>query len=114
MATDFSEFKYRDQIGVGEKARRLLWEIVYVLFFRPTPRWILHGWRRTLLRVFGAQIGTGTRVAPGARIWAPWNLKIGNFSAIADDVDLYTMDKVIIGSKVAISQRSFICTGSHD
>lgn len=39
---------------------------------------------------------------------------MGTLSVLGDDVDCYTMDKIIIGSKVAISQRSFLCTGSHE
>lgn len=92
---------------------RLLWEITWRIFFRPTPRWAMHGWRRFLLRAFGAKIGNGSRIAPSCRVWAPWNLEMGEFSVLADDVDCYTMDKICIGSKVAVSQRTFLCSGSH-
>ncbi|MFW5697792.1 MAG: hypothetical protein ACOCX1_04465, partial [Fimbriimonadaceae bacterium] len=35
------------------RLRRLLWNVVYKLLFRPSPR-PLHGWRAGLLRLFGA------------------------------------------------------------
>jgi putative colanic acid biosynthesis acetyltransferase WcaF len=67
-----------------------------------------------LLRLFGAKIGSHCSIAPSCFVWAPWNLEMGDYSAIAGGVDCYTMDKVKIGSKVGISQRTFLCTGSHD
>ncbi|ALI53962.1 putative colanic acid biosynthesis acetyltransferase WcaF [Celeribacter marinus] len=93
---------------------RLLWGTVYGLLFRPTPRWALHGWRRGLLRAFGAQVGTGCRIDPSARIWMPANLRLGDYVAIGEGADIYCVAPITIGSKVAISQRAFLCTASHD
>jgi putative colanic acid biosynthesis acetyltransferase WcaF len=112
--SDFAQLKYVDTLPRSNKARRLLWGIVYQLLFRPTPRWMLHNWRRWLLRRFGAKVGVGCRIAPTCSIWAPWNLEIGDYTAIGDGVDVYAMAKITLGSKVTISQRSFLCTGSHD
>jgi putative colanic acid biosynthesis acetyltransferase WcaF len=39
---------------------------------------------------------------------------MGDYVAIGDSVDLYNVDRIAIGSKVAISQRAFLCTASHD
>ncbi|MDQ0514679.1 putative colanic acid biosynthesis acetyltransferase [Kaistia geumhonensis] len=39
---------------------------------------------------------------------------MGEYSALGDNVDCYSMDRISIGSKVAVSQRAFLCTGSHD
>ena len=112
--SDFAQLKYVDTLPRSNKARRLLWGIVYQLLFRPTPRWMLHRWRSWLLRCFGAKVGVGCRIAPTCSIWAPWNLEIGDYTAIGDGVDVYAMAKITLGSKVTISQRSFLCTGSHD
>jgi putative colanic acid biosynthesis acetyltransferase WcaF len=112
--SDFAQLKYVDTLPRSNKARRLLWGIVYQLLFRPTPRWMLHNWRRWLLRCFGAKVGVGCRIAPTCSIWAPWNLEIGDYTAIGDGVDVYAMAKITLGSKVTVSQRSFLCTGSHD
>lgn len=110
----FQSLKYVDTIPREEKVRRLVWEVVWVLLFRTTPRWTLHGWRRFLLKSFGAKIGNGSRIAPSCRVWAPWNLTMGELSVLGDDVDCYTMDRITIGSKVAVSQRAFLCAGTHD
>jgi len=74
----------------------------------------MDGWRCVLLRAFGAQIGNSCRIDPHSRIWAPWNIVMGDYVAIADSVDLYSVDRIVIGSKVAISQRAFVCTAGHD
>ncbi|MDO9439151.1 putative colanic acid biosynthesis acetyltransferase [Hydrogenophaga sp.] len=111
---DFRSLKYRNKFSNASKLRRFAWEVVWLLAFRPTPRWALHGWRRLLLRAFGARIGAGCRIAPSCRVWAPWNLEMGAYSALGDGVDCYSMDRITIGSKVAVSQRSFLCAGSHD
>jgi putative colanic acid biosynthesis acetyltransferase WcaF len=99
--------------SVWNKLARVLWRCAWLLLYRPTPKF-LHGWRRFLLRCFGAKIGRGTFPFPSARIWAPWNLTIGNHCALADDVDCYCVDRIVIGSHVTISQYSFLCTASHD
>lgn len=112
--SDYQALRYRNGFTATSKLRRFTWELVWLLAFRPTPRWALHGWRRFLLRCFGAQIGAGCRIAPSCRVWAPWNLTMGELSALGDQVDCYSMDRITIGSKVAVSQRSFLCAGSHD
>ncbi len=114
VTRDFRSLRYRSDFTTAAKLRRFAWEVVWLLAFRPTPRWALHGWRRQLLRWFGAEIGEGCRIAPSCRVWAPWNLAMGAFSALGDGVDCYSMGRITLGSKVAVSQRTFLCAGSHD
>lgn len=89
------------------------WWIVYALFFKPSPQ-VFYGWRRFLLRVFGAKIGKKVIIRPSVQITYPWKVKIGNYSWVGDDVVLYSLGEIEIGSNTVISQRSYICTGSHD
>ena len=112
--SDYNIYKYKNKFSRSSKLRRLVWEFVWLLLFRTTPRWCLNKWRLFLLRLFGAKIGKGCRVLPTCQIWAPWNLEMGESSVLGDSVDCYSMDKIIIGSNVSVSQRSFLCTGSHD
>jgi len=83
------------------------------LLFRPTPR-PFHAWRCLLLRVFGARLGRAVHPYPSARIWAPWNLEMGDHSCLSEQVDCYCVDKIRIGAHTTISQYSFLCTASHD
>jgi len=74
----------------------------------------MYGWRRFLLRLFGAQIGKNVLVRPTARFTYPWKIIIGDHSWIGDDAVLYSLGDIVIGSNVVISQRSYVCTGTHD
>jgi len=95
------------------KFLRVLWGIVWAVAFRPTPK-VLHSWRRFLLRLFGAKIGKKTHVYPSVRVWAPWNLDLGDYSTISHHVDCYCVSKIVIGMHVTVSQYSYLCTASHD
>lgn len=112
--TDFKGRSYIDNIPTSNKIRRLIWFTFWFFLFKPTPRWAFNGWRIFLLRAFGAKIRRGCRVLPSCFIWAPWNLELGEYTALSDGVECYSMDKIIIGNRVTISQRAFLCTGSHD
>lgn len=110
----FSRFRYQGQIRPKVQLLRLLWGIIWAIGFRFTPRWALHGWRRFLLRLFGAKVGCGCRIDPTCFVWAPWNLQMGDYVALAAEVDCYNVDRIVVGSKVTVSQRTFLCTASHD
>jgi putative colanic acid biosynthesis acetyltransferase WcaF len=75
---------------------------------------VLFGWRRFLLRLFGARIGRNVLVRPTARVTYPWKLTIGDDSWIGDDVVLYSLGEIYIGSNVVVSQRSYVCAAKHD
>jgi len=105
--------KYPSRFSLGQRIKRTVWDLVHFCLFRPSPR-IFFGWRSFLLRCFGAQIGPRCAIYPACKVWAPWNLQIGEQTALADDVDCYCVDKVRIGSHVTISQYTFLCTASHD
>ena len=95
------------------KAGRVLWGFVRAALYRPSPK-IFHGWRRFLLRLFGANISGSAHVYPSTKIWAPWNLTMGDFSCLAGEVDCYCVDRIVLGPHSTVSQYSFLCTASHD
>ena len=99
--------------SLGNKAARVVWGTVWLLLFRPTPR-IFFGWRRLLLRCFGATVGTNARVSPSVQIWAPWNLEIGDEAAISHHVDCYCVDRIRVGNHATVSQYAILCSASHD
>ena len=90
-----------------------LWWIVQGTLFAWSPQF-LYGWRRFLLRVFGAKIGKAVLVRPTVRITYPWKVSIDDYSWIGDDVVLYSLGEIEIGKNTVISQKSYLCTGSHD
>lgn len=105
--------KVAPSFSLGNRLARVLWGVVYVLFFLPTPR-VCHGWRRAILRAFGARVGPGAHIYPRVKIWAPWNLSIGALAGVANGVTLYSMGTITLGERCVISQGAHLCTGSHD
>lgn len=103
----------RVRITRANKLARALWGVVWLLLYRPSPV-PLHAWRRALLRIFGAKIGAGATPYPSARIWAPWNLEMGERSCLASQVDCYCVAKITLGRFVTVSQYSYLCSGGHD
>ncbi len=105
---------YRNRHSVKSKISRALWNAVWLLLFRPTPRGILYGWRRFLLRLFGARIGVGAIVLPTCKVWQPWRLTMGDHACLSEDVICYSVDWITIGDQAVISQGSYLCCASHD
>ena len=101
------------RILIFNKIARTVWQTVWLLLYRPTPRFF-HGWRCFLLGIFGAKLGKSVHPYPSARIWAPWNLEMGDHACLSEGVDCYCVDKIKIGAYSTISQYSFLCTASHD
>jgi putative colanic acid biosynthesis acetyltransferase WcaF len=91
----------------------LLWWLVQAIAFPLTPQ-PLNILRCALLRLFGARIGKGVLIRPTARFTYPWKVTIGNYSWIGDNVVFYSLDQIHIGEHCVVSQKSYLCTGSHD
>ena len=72
------------------------------------------GWRRIVLRAFGATIGTGVVLKPRIRVKFPWRLHVGAHSWIGESVWIDNLDTVRIGHNTCVSQGTYFCTGSHD
>jgi len=91
----------------------VLWEIIQ----RTAIQGSLHpmyGWRRFWYRLFGAKIGKAVHIRRTVTCNYPWKVSIGDRSWIGDDAVLYALDDITIGSDAVISQRAYLCTGSHD
>ena len=91
----------------------LLWWLVQAIAF-PLSLHTFNNFRKWLLQRFGAKIGTGVIIRPTARFTYPWNVEIGDYSWIGDDVVFYSLDRICVGCHCVISQKSYLCTGSHD
>lgn len=109
IATNRKAQKYRP----GELARRVLWLILGRPLFRWSPR-PAFAWRRWVLRRFGAQVGQRVHLYPDSVVYFPWNLSIGDWSAVGEGALIYNLGPVKIGRSVTISQRAHLCAGTHD
>ncbi len=99
--------------GISDKLRRSAWLFVEAVFYRlsPVP---LHGWRRFLLRCFGASVGSGSHPYPSARVWAPWNLAMGAGSCLGPKVICYSVAQVTLEPQSVVSQGAHLCSATHD
>jgi putative colanic acid biosynthesis acetyltransferase WcaF len=104
---------YHNPHSRGNQLLRAVWSLVWLVLGRPSPV-PLHGWRRLLLRVFGARIGRGANVYPSATVWAPWNLAMDDYSCLGFGTICYCVARVSLGAHATVSQYSYLCTATHD
>ncbi len=104
---------YKSRLSLSNRVARVLWGMVWIILYRPSPT-PFFWWRRILLRCFGATVGVKANPYPRCSIWAPWNLTMGAHSCLANDVDCYSVDKIVLGEFATVSQQAMLCTATHD
>ena len=94
-------------------AKRYLWYCFNSIFFKSDwfPFSII---KVNILRLFGSEIGRGVVIKPSVNIKYPWNLVIGNYVCIGEDVWIDNLDLVTISDNSCISQGAMLLCGNHD
>lgn len=104
-------------LPAGFRGRSVLlvqfWWFIQATLFSCSPQFA-YGWRNFLLRLFGASIGKNVIIRPSVRVTYPWKLTIKDNAWVGDYVELYTLGDITIGENAVVSQKSYLCTGSHD
>jgi len=105
---------FENWLSTKNKIGRFAWMLADTLLFKPAISGLLWPWRRFLLTVFGARIGKNSYIKASVKIWAPWNLQVGECTCLADRVNVYNTGRITIGAHTTISQGAYLCPGSHD
>ena len=112
MRTDTATNRGQTKYARREQVMRVLWSLARPLFrFSPRP---MFGWRRWLLRRFGATVGRQVNIYGSAHVYLPWNLEIGDWSSVGEHALIYSLGPIRIGCHVTVSQRAHLCAGTHD
>lgn len=106
--------KYQDALTLGNKLARFAWNVFAFVLFRPFAGPVFRYYRSSVLRLWGAKIGKRCAVASSVKIWAPWNLEVGDYVAIGPRAGIYDVAKIVMGSNITVSQDAYLCTASHD
>ncbi|MBG47381.1 MAG: putative colanic acid biosynthesis acetyltransferase [Pseudozobellia sp.] len=104
----------RHKFTLSNKLGRIVWSIGYLLLFRPFSLRVFRRWRIFVLRCFGAKVSYKSIVHANAKIWAPWNLEMGDYSCLGQKADCYNQGRIILEDNVTISQKCYLCASSHD
>jgi len=94
---------------VERAAFALCWTLLAA--WTPPP---LRGWRRLILRAFGATMGKGANVYSSVRIWHPRNLVMGDHATLGPRVNCYCQAPITVGDYAVVSQGATLCAGTHD
>lgn len=106
--------RYHNALSRKHQLVRVVWSVVWILGARWLPRSVGSGWKRFLLRLFGAQIDATAIVYSTAKIYYPANLVMDRYSCLASGVNCYNVALVKIGANTTVSQGAYLCTASHD
>lgn len=110
---DLSRFSSSGFDRGGSRLKEALWLAVKCLFFQTSLPWP-YGLRRSLLRCFGAKVGRNVVIKANVNVSFPWRLSVGDHVWLGEEVMILSLAQVTIESNVCVSQRAFLCTGSHN
>lgn len=97
----------------GSFAKRALWMLLGQPCF--ASRWLPSSRLRvSLLRAFGARIGTGVVIKPAVKVKYPWHLAVEDYAWIGEECWIDNLTTVHIGCNACVSQGAYLCTGNHD
>ncbi len=110
---DLSRLYHRRLRRGASPLKEAAWWVVRAFFFLTPLPWP-SALRVALLQLFGATVGEGVVIRSHVNITFPWRFTAGNHVWIGEEALILSLAPVDIESNCCISQRAFLCTGSHD
>jgi putative colanic acid biosynthesis acetyltransferase WcaF len=112
MKADLAKFNVGNY-KAGPKLKSLVWYVVNYAVMNSAVPWP-YGFKNSLLRMFGAEVGNGVIIKPKVRIKNPWRFKVGNHCWLGEGCWVDNLEDVVLGDNVCLSQNSLLLTGNHD
>lgn len=97
----------------GNKLKQILWFFINAMLIKPSWNGF-SGMKIMVLKLFGAEIGTGVVIKPKVNVKYPWKLRVGDYSWIGEDVWIDNLSDVSIADNVCISQGAMLLCGNHN
>lgn len=95
------------------RLRYFIWHYVSALIFE-NSFFPVYSPKVFILRLFGAKIGKNLCIKTNVKIKFPWNLSLGDYVSLGENVWIDNLAKVTIGDNCCVSQGSYFCTGNHN
>ena len=113
MKTDLSKYNNGWYKPGANILKQLLWYFINALIFKSSI-FPLSGMKVLILRWFGARVGKKVNIKPSVNIKYPWNLSIGDYTWIGENVWIDNLATVTIGAHCCISQGALLLCGNHN
>jgi len=92
---------------------RALWGVCEPVLWKLSPvPW--HGFRCSLLRLFGAKVGRGVKIHPRVKVIIPWHIELADTVVVHEGAILYALGRIAIGEGSEVGPFCHICAGTHD
>lgn len=114
MESNLDLASYSHSFSAKNKLGRATWNLLSHILFKPFSLGLFRKWRLLVLKLFGANVAWSSNIYASVKIWAPWNLKIGQNSCLGPRVDCYNQGRIEIGDNTVVSQKTYLCASSHD
>jgi len=93
---------------------KTVWLEIVVSFLHCVGHVPLHHYRRFFYRLAGMEIGEGTSIHTGLKLYNPSNITIGKDTVIGEDAILDGRGKIVVGDHVAFATGVMVYNSQHD
>ena len=107
------DFFRNEHYDAGPLMVRVVWLFISRIFFKTWLPWP-YGLKRSILRMFGAQIGIGVVIKQGVNIKYPWKLTVSDHCWIGENVWIDNLGQVTLGNHCCLSQGALLLCGNHN
>ena len=112
MEVRLDQFKHQNHINKS-KITLAFWLLLSSVFIQSKLLFPMF-FKKIILQLFGAKIGSSFIIKSGVSIKYPWKLRVGNNVWVGENVWIDNLEQVDIHNNVCISQGALLLTGNHD